>query len=83
MNMSSNDRVQRIIDATSEVENNEELARIVGEGLLQVAQAGRAAWEALFEFLDSADADTADEVMEFFSGWCNKRFEEEEDADAE
>jgi len=79
MNMSSNDRVQRIIDATSEVENNEELARITGEALLQIALAGRRAWEALFEFLDSADADTADEVSEFFSGWCNERLETDED----
>ena len=75
MNMSSNDRVQRIIDATSEVENNEELARVTGEALLLIASRGRSAWEKLFEFLDSADEDSADEVMEFFHDWCNERIE--------
>lgn len=75
--MTSNDRVQRIIDATSEVENNEELGRICGEALLQIARAGQSAWEALFEFLDSADESDREEIEAWLDSWLARGEDEE------
>lgn len=73
MNMSSNDRIQRIIDATSEVESNEELARVTGEALLQIARIGRSAWEELFEMLDSSErGEHRGEIKEFFRDWLDR-----------
>lgn len=71
--MTSNDRVQRIIDATSEVENNQELARVTGEALLLVASRGRDAWEELFEMLDSSEqGEHRGEIKEFFRDWLDR-----------
>lgn len=71
--MTSNDRVQRIIDATSEVENNQELARVTGEALLLVASRGRDAWEELFEVLDSSEqGEHRGEIKEFFRDWLDR-----------
>lgn len=73
MTSSSNDRVQRIIDATSEVENDEELARVTGEALLLVASRGRSAWEELFEMLDSSErGEHRGEIKEFFRDWLDR-----------
>lgn len=67
--MTSNDRVQRIIDAIGEVESDEELARVVGEALLQVVRSGQNAWEALFEMLDSQGENQRDELKARFFEW--------------
>lgn len=67
--MTSNDRVQRIIDAISEVENNEELGRIAGETMLQIFRTGQSAWEAFFEMLDSCSENERDEIKARFFEW--------------
>lgn len=58
------EKANMIIAATSEIENNEYLARVVGEGIREIAKRGRGAWEELFQMLASI-GEEKEEVVSF------------------